>query len=1150
MRCWFAITLILILGTPVLQAAPPSTIDFNRDIRPILSNNCFFCHGPDEKERHADLRLDTFEGAKADIEGHQALVPGKPEASELLLRIKSDQRSKVMPPPKTGKKLTATEIDLLTRWIQEGGKYATHWAYVVPKRPDLPTVKKEAWVKNPVDRFILSNLDKEKLTPAPEADRFALARRAALDITGLPPTRAEVEAFLRDTSPTAYEAYVDRLFAKKAYGEHWARLWLDLARYADSAGYADDPLRTIWAFRDYTIKSLNANKPFDQFTIEQIAGDLLPNPTDEQRIATSFHRNTMTNNEGGTSDEEFRNVAIVDRVNTTFTTWMGTSIACAQCHTHKYDPITQEEFFKVFAIFNNTADADRPDESPLLSFYSAEQKKQRDIWTQDIANLEKKFDTAIPGLKNQQAKWESGLKIYPRWASPKPTVRSQGGLPFKVRADQSVRFEKSAKQDTYTIEMPLEVKQLTGLRLEALTDPTLPGMGPGLGNGNFVLSRVQAKIVPPGEAKLQGRYVRISLNGPNKILSLAEVQVFKGTENIAHKGEAKQSSTTFEGPAKLALDGNTDGQFEKKSVTHTASEKDPWWEVDLKSAQPLDKIVVWNRLGPVEDRLAGYRVEVLNDKREVIWSAVNKSTPKPSASHALSGERTVSFITAFADYEQLGFGASNLVGDGKNTKGWAVGGAIGQPHTLTLLPAAPVEVPTGSKLVVTLEQKSPHDEHLLGLFRLALTDEAGIAEASKLPATLLAALQLETAKRTPEQLTAIASYYARTLAPELKAEREKLAELNRQLTAMKASTVPVMKELPITERRKTNLQNRGNFLDLGQLVTEGVPAAFHPIKSKQGKMVSRLDLAEWLVSPENPLTARVVANRFWEQIFGIGLVRSSEEFGIQGEWPSNPELLDWLATELVRLKWDQKAFLKMLVTSAAYRQSSKVNKAALERDPDNRWLATGPRVRLTAEMVRDQALAVSGLLSDKMYGPSVKPPQPALGLSAAFGGSIDWKTSEGPDRYRRGLYTEWRRSNPYPAMSTFDAPNRDICVVRRNRTNTPLQALVTLNDVVYVEAAQALARRILKEGGATNAERIHFAFQEVLARPASEEEVKRVSKLLEETRPLFEKDKARATKMAAEPIGPVPATIELTDAATWTVVCNILLNLDETLMKR
>lgn len=773
-----SLSLVCILCSPLLASAQPrpqpaaGKIDFNRDVRSILSNNCFQCHGPDDKVRKAKLRLDTQDGVNT------VVVSGQPHSSELVKRLTTTDTDIVMPPLKSGKKLSPAEVAVLTRWVKEGAKFSAHWSYIPPHQTALPATKFPT--VNAIDAFVFARLETEGLKPSPEADRYALARRVALDLTGLPPSPSEVEVFVADTSPNAYEKFVDKMLAKPAFGEHWARYWLDLARYADSAGYADDPARTIWKYRDYVIQSFNANKPFDVFTIEQLAGDLLPKPTTDQLVATAFHRNTMTNNEGGTNDEEFRNVAVVDRVNTTFTVWMGTSIACAQCHTHKYDPILQKEYFQVFAFFNNTADADRPDESPTLPF-----------WTDEL--LAKKN-----GLEKQIAELE---------------------------------------------------KQLVG--------------------------------------------------------------------------------------------------------------------------------------------------------------------KKPT---------------------------------------------------------------------------------------------------------------------------------------EMKTERDKLAMLKKDLAAVKPlTTVPIMKELTGGQRRKTRLQFRGNFLDLGEEVTEGTPAAFHAFPKNATR--DRLEFAKWLVSSENPLTARVIANRFWEQIFGIGIVRTSEEFGTQGELPTHPELLDWLALDLQK-DWNVKRFLKLLVMSATYRQSAKVTPALVEHDPDNRLLARGPRVRMTAEMVRDQALFAAGLLSPKILGPSVRPQQPNLGVSAAFGGSIDWQTSTGEDKYRRGVYTQWRRSNPYPSMSTFDAPNRDTCVVRRARTNTPLQALVTMNDPVYVEAAQALARKAMDKGGKTPAEKAAFAFQACLVRPATAAETERLVKLYEAAKAKFSKDPGKASQFATNPFGPLPKGVDVIDAAAWTVVANVIMNLDEMLMKR
>jgi len=1180
------------VAAPTPKSTAQIVFDFQRDIRPILSDKCFACHGPDEKERKGGkkgvgLRLDTADGITADLgDGRRAVEPGQPQRSLLLERVTTKDADDLMPPKKFGKPLTPREVELLTAWIQAGGKFSEHWSYERPRRPAVPVFSKSVFsvqserkaVSNPklntgslntehlspIDAFIYQRLAKEKLTPQPEADRFALARRVALDLTGLPPSLAEVDAFVADKEPKAYERFVDLQLAKPSYGEHWARLWLDLARYADSAGYADDPPRTIWAFRDYVINAFNRNLPFDQFTLEQIAGDLLDNPSDEQLKGTAFHRNTMTNNEGGTNDEEWRNAAVVDRVNTTFAVWMGTSMACAQCHTHKYDPIAQKEYYQLFAFLNQTEDADKRDESPLLSFFSDEQKQLRTKWEAELAAVESKFKSPSAEVIANADKWAQTFPVKLDWTAPKASAaKSTSGAALDARDDGSVFVAKNdAAKDNFTVELTVPAAQkLTALRLEALPDEKLPGKGPGQAGGNFVVTRVRASVLPPAESKgPTARFVRIELPAKNQSLQLAEVQVFSGGENVALKGEAKQSSTYMNAAAARATDGKTDGEYDKGSVAHTEAQDNPWWEVDLKEARVLERIVVWNR-AEAGERLKGFRVVALDADRKEVWEKAGNDAPKKDVAFAMNGAREIRFSTAIADFVQANFDADNVLNDDApkrdRTRGWAVGGATGKPHTLTLIAATPVELPVGARVSVTLEQQSATAKATLGHFRLGLTADARAAESSRTPAAIVSTLTASRSLNTenwslntlpPNDRAKVVDYFARNLAPELKKDREQNAALTKSLADLKPMTVPIYRELAADKQRTTKIQIRGNWQQLGDEVTAAVPAAWHPLPKDARR--NRLALAKWLVDDNNPLTARVVANRYWEAIFGTGLVRTSEEFGAQGELPSHPELLDWLATELVAQKWDTKQFLRLLVTSQSYRQSSKVAPEALEKDPDNRLLSRGPRLRLTAEMVRDQALAVSGLLSGKMFGPSVRPTRPSMGLSAAFGGALDWAPSTGEDRYRRGLYTEWRRTSPYPSMATFDAPSREVCSVRRNRTNTPLQALVTMNDPVYVETAQALARRMVKEGGSTDADKARHGFRLALARPPSDTELAKLVKLHAESATEFAKDKAKATALATEPLGPLPAGADAANLAAWATVANVLLNLDETLMKR
>ncbi len=822
--------LIVVLGCAAFVRAETKTtpVDFNRDIRPILSKNCFACHGQDPGARVGKFRLDRRESAVEARKHGAAIVPSKPEQSLLVQRIAAADEAERMPPTETGNHLTSTQIDTLKRWIAEGAPYAEHWAFAKPVRHALPKVADARWPRSPIDFFVLARLEAAGLKPNPEADKYALLRRVSLDLRGLPPTLEEVDESLRDSSPEWYEHAVDRFLQDPAYGERWARMWLDLARYADSAGYGSDPLRpNIWRYRDWVIDAFNKNLPYDRFTIEQLAGDLLPNPTLEQRMATAFHRNTMTNTEGGTDREEFRVAAVKDRTDTTMQVWMGLTIGCAKCHSHKYDPITNAEYYRFYGFFNQTADADRPDETPVIPAPLPGQEEAVKRFDAQIAELRKKMDA-----------------------------------------------------------------------------------------------------------------------------------------------------------------------------------------IDVASSQPK-------------------------------W-----------------------------------------------------------------------------------------EESLL------------VRDVRKLPKNVQDALLLESAKRAEPQKQAVAAHY-RTVAPELKPLRDEIAKLEKAKPVI--STLPVMVELPEKQRRETRIQIKGNFLNLSDKVEPGVPAYFPPLP--QDVPANRLGVAEWIVSPDNPLTARVAVNRFWAQLWGTGIVETEEDFGTQGELPSHPALLDWLATEYIRTGWDTKALLKLLVTSAAYRQSSKVTPALLQKDPRNRLLSRGPRFRLEAEMVRDQALAVSGLLSRKVGGPSVYPPQPPNLWQAAFNGQRTYPTSAGDDSHRRGLYTFWRRTIPYPSMTTFDAPSRETCTSRRIRTNTPLQAFVTLNDPVYVEAAQALARRIVKEGGATAAERARFGLRLCLCRPPQSEQVAQLVELFQSERARYAKDAKAATALATEPLGPLPAGMNADELAAWTVVANVLLNMDGVLTK-
>ncbi len=1138
-----------LIALSLASTALAESIDFSKQIRPILSENCFFCHGPDDKKREADLRLDDETSAKKSNDGVIAVVPGDPEKSALIQRIVTTDPDEVMPPPKQHKTISPTQVALLKEWIKQGAKWGKHWSYEKVVRPAVPSAQlsvlsAQSGKVNPVDAFLAQRLAKEGLKFSPKADAATLMRRVALDLTGLPPTLEEFDRFLPKLSSehsalSTYDEMVSHYLAKPSYGEHWARQWLDLARYADSSGYPSDQPREIWAYRDWVIRALNANMPFDQFTIEQNAGDLLPNPTDDQFIATAFHRNTMTQNEGGTDDEEFRNAAIIDRVNTTFAVWMGTTMACAQCHTHKYDPLTINEYFQFYAFLNQSADSDKKDEVPLHSFDTPETKKQRETLKAEIAALESQFT-------KPDAKWLAGFDAWDRgfardlgWQSPKPAKVSESDA--KIENDGRVIIAKNKDTASYTVELPLTGDKLSALRLET---------APQAGFGNIVLTSLKAEVVPPdAKAAPQARFVRVELPGAKKMLQLAEVQVFSAAENLAPKGVASHSSQYQDAAAKRANDGNTDGDYKKGSVSHTSGNDDnPWWEVDLKAAKPVDRVVVWNRTdGNVHTRLEGFRVVLLDDKRQIVWKSDLTPAPVKEKAFAVSGPVPLSFTTALADYSQSGFEATKFLE--AKSKGWAVGGAAEKPHTLTLLTNSPIAVAAGAKLRVTLEQKSEFKQHTLGNFRLSFTGDARVQQAAKIPANVIAALAQP--KRTPEQQQVVADYYVRNIAKESAAERTRLAAANKELAAMKPVTVPIMRDLDPKQRRVTKVQLRGNWQSLGDEVNEATPAVFNPLPANAPR--NRLTMAKWLVSRDNPLTARVTVNRLWESIFGTGIVRSSEEFGSQGDLPFHPELLDWLAAELMDSGWDIKHLLKLMLTSQAYQQSSKSTPELNERDPDNRLLARGPRFRPTGELLRDQALAVSGLLSEKMYGVPVRPMTPNLGLSTAFGRSNDWEVSKGEDGHRRSLYTEVRRNSPYASFTTFDAGNREVCMIRRSRTNTPLQAFVTLNDPVFIETHQAMARRIVLKDGKDRKDvkdRLSLLFRLCLSREPTATELTALTQLHAESLATYQKDTAAATKMATEPLGPLEAGAEVVELAAWTAVANVVMNLDEFLMRR
>ncbi|EDY17719.1 protein of unknown function DUF1549 [Chthoniobacter flavus Ellin428] len=1145
---------------PAGVALAADKVDFNYDIRPLISSKCYHCHGPDEKSRKAKLRLDKREDAVKEHESGVTIVPGDPAKSELMNRILSKDPDDIMPPPKEQHALTAQEVDLFRRWIAEGAEYKPHWSFVKPTRADVPPLPAGARADNAIDHFIAAKLATVGLKQSPEADRYSLIRRVALDLTGLPPTPEETEAFVNDRSQDAYEKVVDRLLASPAYGERWAKLWLDLARYADSSGYGSDFVRlNIWPYRDWMINAFNRNLPYDQFTIEQLAGDLLPNPTTEQLVATAFHRNTMTNFEGGTIDEEFRVAAVKDRIATTGEVWMGLTVGCAQCHSHKFDPISQTDYYSFFGVFNQSEDADRNDEEPKMPLPTAEETAKTTKLKDDIAKIEAELkETTSPELEGEEVAWEKEAAKPIAWQPLQAAeIKAASQTTFDTLPDGSLLARgEMPEKDTYTIKVRTDLPGITAFRLEALPDDSLPAHGPGRAdNGNAALTNFHVAMLPADSKLPRGRFVRVSLPGVKKLLALAEVQVFSNGENVALKGTAKQSSTAYGGDSKRAIDGNTEGDFFKaQSVSHTNQEKDPWWEVDLGSSVDIERIAIWNRTDSnLGARLANFHVSVLDEARKPVWEQVVVPAPSPSIALKPADGQTIALRDATADFNQEGWPVSKAI-DGDEKSGWAFAPQSGHAHAAVFQTEKPLKAKE-AVLQFTLDQNYGQ-KHTLGHFRLLATTQA--QPVRELPGHIKEILAVAAESRSAAQQAEVMNYF-RPLSKTYAGLGKQLEAKRAELAAVKPLLLPIMRELPSDKQRETHILNKGNYLVPMDKVEPGLLSQFASFVPKDAKM-DRLTAARWLMSPENPLTARVAVNRFWAQLFGLGIVETQEDFGSQGALPTHPALLDWLAVTFMSpksddpahpgLAWDMKGLLKLMVMSATYRQASKVNPDTLEKDPRNRLLSYAPRRRLEAETVRDQALAVSGLLSHKMFGPSVYPPQPDGLWKVAFnGGQNAYPTSKGEDRYRRGLYTFWRRSMPPPDMTTFDAPSRESCTLRRIPTNTPLQAFVTMNDPVFVECAQALGRRMMHEGGNDPEARVRFALRLCLDRPPTDTQVMTLVDLYEKELSIYQTDKDGALKLATEPIGALPENCEASEAAAYTVVANVMLNLDSFLTK-
>ncbi|MFO1499553.1 MAG: PSD1 and planctomycete cytochrome C domain-containing protein [Verrucomicrobiota bacterium] len=1146
-------------------------------IRPILSENCFACHGPDEKKRKAGLRLDIKAAAFAKLKSETfALVPGDLEKSQLIARIVTQDEDERMPPAKSGKHLTQPQIDLLRQWVSEGAEYKEHWSYVRPEHPPFPEVRLNHWPRNGIDYFVLSRLESESLRPSPEASREALIRRVSLDLTGLPPTVAEVEDFLRDNRVDAYEHLVERLLSSPHYGERWARPWLDQARYADSNGYEADYRRSIWPYRDWVISALNRDLPFDQFTIEQLAGDLLPNPTRAQRIATGFHRNTMVNTEGGTDEEEFRVAAIVDRVNTTFSTWMGTTMACAQCHSHKYDPFTQREYYQIFAFFNQTKDKGRSND-PELELPSPEQQVKRDELRAKIEPLEKVLNTPTVALDQAQAAWEGDLqlarqRIEAEWLMLEPESFEADGGVILTRAGAHALLAGGALPDasTYTIVAQTDAPLITAVRVEALTDPQLPHQSCGRSEeGDFVLTELTVQATPlhaeqdaPAAPPQLGEW---HLLGPFQAGTVGEAfsRDFIGSSKIDLKQTFEDGKIRWT-PRTDLNDGQVHELLGENAATYlhrtiTTAEARPL----LISLGSDDGLQVWLNGKKVLSREVERAVAPNQDSLELqlakgenqLLLKINNGAGDSGFYFAVNEDQSslnrLAFETAYADFAMENYGAKEAV-DGKPKTGWSIAAHEATnrvDHQAVFVAKKPLGFQGGTRLTIRLKQESERRQHLLGKFRLSIstapTEEHQIW--AKAPAATRALLAISPEERTSASEDELARYY-RSVDADLDKVRTQIADLRKQEPKDVPSTL-VMEA--VGKSRTTHVLLRGNHLNPSDEVQPGTPSILHAWPA--GLPVDRLGFARWLVDPANPLVGRVTMNRIWAQYFGRGIVETSEEFGAQGEFPTHPKLLDWLATELVEQGWSLKAMHRLIVTSATYRQSSDVTPEVLERDPFNRLFARGPRFRLEAEMLRDMALAVGGLLSEKIGGPSVFPHQPDGVWNSPYNGER-WNLSKDGDQFRRGLYTFWRRTAPYASFAAFDAPSREVTCERRPRSNTPIQSLVTLNDPAFMAAANGLAGRILREGGGSLDERLAFAFECCLARRPKPEEIRPLRRLLDQTLERFARDEpaARAiskTGLSASEATEHAGTSTSAERAAWAVISNVLLNLDETLTK-
>ncbi len=1034
----------------VALTAKPQRVDFDHDVRPILSENCFTCHGFDGNKRMAGLRLDREEGAYQKLDsGETAVVPGDVTHSALAARVMARDALQ-MPPVSSNKTLTKAQITTLRLWIAQGGKYAKHWAYMTPTRPALPAVKNAAWPKNPIDRFILARLEKEKLAPSPEADRATLLRRVSLDLTGLPPTPKEVSAFLADKSQGAYERQVDRLLANPHYGERMAQSWLDLSRYADTHGFHIDSQRDMWKWREWVINAYNTNLPYDQFTVQQLAGDLLPKATLSQKVASGFNRNHPINFEGGAIPEEYAAAYIFDRIDTTATTFMGMTMRCAQCHDHKYDPITQKDFYRFYAYFHNVPeiglDGQKGNAVPFLKVPSPEQEAALIEAASKITGLEN-------ARKNRQAE---ASPLLAEWIK---TASQNADKAPTVTAGLAARYALDENAGTQTRDTAGKITNAALIKGKADWKPGKIGNALNFDGGTSVEIGDALKWERTDKFSYGAWVYPTGMDAMTVLSRLNDGDGFRGYD--------------------LYLTGG-------KAFVHLIHKWDAnAIRVNTKNAFEINQ---WHHLFVTYDGLS-----------------------KAKGVHIyIDGKPAELDITHDTLTDTIQTNVPTLIGRRANSAPFK--GLIDDVR------AYDRELTTGEVAALAGED---------GIRQILLTDED---------------------KRTDAQKAQLNAYYWDNADAAYKTLTTELADWKKKQTDIDAQVPNTMVMQEMDKPRDTFVLIRGQYDKPGEKITAGLPGFLPALGDYPA---NRLGLAQWLVNPNHPLTSRVAVNRYWQMLFGTGLVKTAEDFGTQGERPSHPELLDWMATEFIRTGWDVKGMMRLIVTSATYRQGSRTTPALRERDPENRLLARGPRFRLPAEFIRDQALDVSGLLVPIIGGPSVKPYQPAgLWEDIAFGGNFSAQTYQqdhGDNLYRRGMYTFWKRTCPPPSLQTFDAPEREFCMVRRSTTNTPLQALALMNDPTFVEASRKLAERLLTEGGSTTSARLNLAYRLCVSRPAAPPEIKILSGLLSDQLIRFRKDATLADKLLAVGESKRSATLDKNELAAWTLIASTVLNLDETI---